>query len=117
MHTYAQNCTKFGFPLKCLKLNLIESLDSKKHFQCILSCRGGNISEKLNVRSIIKFNLCYKPHCVYSSSKINQQQTVHLKLIESDEEYTCGVPLVEDEGHCFRNSVVVQRSLTCQSAI
>ena len=51
------------------------------------------------------------------SQQINPQQTAHLKLIETDEKYTCGVPLVDDKGHYFRNSLVVRRSLICQSAI
>ena len=68
------------------------------------------VSQK--VRAVIPCSSCFKPRCIYSSSKLPIGSKRGLASIVEKGEYMCGGSFVEDESP-LRNMFIVRRQLAC----
>ena len=68
------------------------------------------------VRSIMHCQECFKPKCVYSSRKLNWNETVLLKSVTEEKLYTCGSAVFQPTSEVV-DTIVVRQNVSCTDPV
>ena len=68
------------------------------------------------MRGAIVCGECHKPRCIYSKTKLSQEQSTYLDIIIECDLYTCGASLFACDTS-YTDTIVVREALVCSSCI
>ena len=68
------------------------------------------------VRQVVECQECAKPRCIYANHELTSRQETKLVTVISEDQYTCGAPLIEP-GDAFYRVTQCRLNITCGDPI